>query len=39
VLIVYGTAIALEAGEVHFFDDIYGEDANLSRQLEQKKLR
>jgi hypothetical protein len=25
VLIVYGTAVVEETGEVHFFDDIYGQ--------------
>jgi len=29
VLIVYATAVALETGEVRFFDDIYGFDAQL----------
>lgn len=29
VLIVYATAVALESGEVHFFDDIYGQDRDL----------
>lgn len=29
VLIVYGTAISPEEGEVHFFDDIYGHDKTL----------
>lgn len=33
VLIVYGTAVALENGEVRFFDDIYGYDAELERVL------
>lgn len=33
VLIVYGTAIASEDGEVHFFQDIYGYDARLERLL------
>ena len=30
VLIVYGTAISPEDGEVHFFDDIYGHDKALA---------
>jgi murein L,D-transpeptidase YcbB/YkuD len=33
VLIVYGTAVALENGETHFFEDIYGLDAELSQRL------
>jgi L,D-transpeptidase YcbB len=33
VLVVYGTAVALENGEVHFFDDIYGYDVKLEREL------
>lgn len=33
VLIVYGTALATEAGPVFFFDDIYGYDRRLERQL------
>jgi murein L,D-transpeptidase YcbB/YkuD len=33
VLILYGTAIVLENGEVQFFDDIYGYDADLERTL------
>ncbi len=33
VLIVYGTAVANEAGEVSFFDDIYGHDASLDAVL------
>ena len=28
VLILYGTAIVTESGEVHFFDDIYGLEAD-----------
>lgn len=35
VLIVYGTAIVLEDQMVHFFEDIYGLDAELERTLEQ----
>jgi murein L,D-transpeptidase YcbB/YkuD len=34
VFIVYGTAVATESGTVLFFDDIYGHDASLQRQLE-----
>jgi len=33
VLILYGTAIVDEAGLVHFFDDIYGQDASLEKVL------
>ena len=33
VLVVYGTAMALENGEVLFFDDIYGHDAKLKKLL------
>jgi murein L,D-transpeptidase YcbB/YkuD len=33
VLIVYATAVVLENGEVHFFDDIYGHDAALEKVL------
>lgn len=35
VLIVYATAVALEGGEVRFFPDIYGQDAELAA-LEAK---
>ena len=33
VLIVYGTAVVMEDGQVHFFEDIYGHDAALERAL------
>lgn len=33
VLIVYRTVIVLESGEVQFYDDIYGYDAELERAL------
>ena len=33
VFIVYGTAIAYENGEVHFYNDIYGHDATLDHAL------
>ena len=33
VLIVYATAIVLEDGLVHFYDDIYGHDAALEKAL------
>jgi L,D-transpeptidase YcbB len=35
VLIVYGTAVVTASGEVHFFDDIYGYDAELERVIEK----
>ena len=33
VLIVYGTAVATEAGNVYFFEDLYGNDARLERLI------
>jgi L,D-transpeptidase YcbB len=33
VLIVYGTAVTMEDGEIHFFRDIYGQDAALEQAL------
>lgn len=33
VFIVYGTAIAYENNEVHFYNDIYGHDATLAKAL------
>ncbi|ABF39211.1 Peptidoglycan-binding domain 1 [Candidatus Koribacter versatilis Ellin345] len=33
VLILYGTAVAEEDGSVHFFDDLYGYDADLEKAL------
>ncbi len=35
VLIFYATAVVLEGEEPHFFDDIYGLDADLERALAQ----
>jgi murein L,D-transpeptidase YcbB/YkuD len=35
VLIVYGTAVVLEDGLVHFYDDIYGHDVDLEKVLEK----
>jgi murein L,D-transpeptidase YcbB/YkuD len=35
VLIVYGTAIAKENGQVFFFDDIYGYDKAMAKLFEQ----
>jgi L,D-transpeptidase YcbB len=34
VLILYGTALATEGGSILFFDDIYGYDAKLARDLQ-----
>jgi murein L,D-transpeptidase YcbB/YkuD len=34
VIIVYGTVIVLADGVVHFYDDIYGQDAELDRALQ-----
>jgi L,D-transpeptidase YcbB len=39
VLIVYGTAVVMEDGEVRFFDDIYGHDATLERTLARDDSR
>lgn len=36
VLILYGTAIATEAGKVYFFEDIYGNDLRLANLLAQR---
>ena len=33
VLILYGTAVTADDGSVHFYDDIYGHDANLRKAL------
>jgi murein L,D-transpeptidase YcbB/YkuD len=30
---MYATAVTLENGDVHFFEDIYGEDAALEKEL------
>jgi len=38
VLILYATALATEAGPVMFFDDIYGYDRKLERQLGLKPV-
>lgn len=37
IWIVYGTAVVLEDGRVHFFRDVYGQDVELSEQLDQAK--
>ena len=39
VLILYGTALATEAGPTLFFDDIYGYDSKLERQLGLVPIR
>lgn len=38
ILILYGTAIARENGEVEFYDDIYGYDADLEGALTQSYI-
>jgi L,D-transpeptidase YcbB len=35
VLVLYSTAVVMEDGDVHFFDDIYGLDAELARALQK----
>lgn len=35
VATMYVTAVVLETGEVHFFDDIYGEDAALEKEIAE----
>jgi murein L,D-transpeptidase YcbB/YkuD len=37
VLIFYSTAVVLDGGEAHFYDDIYGLDAELEQILAQRK--
>lgn len=39
VLILYGTALATEAGPILFFDDIYGYDVKPERQLHLTPVR
>jgi L,D-transpeptidase YcbB len=39
VLILYGTALATEAGPTLFFEDIYGYDKKLERQLDLQAVR
>jgi L,D-transpeptidase YcbB len=39
VLIVYDTAVVEENGEIHFFQDIYGHDAELKGQLRKSYAR
>jgi murein L,D-transpeptidase YcbB/YkuD len=36
VLVLYGTAVVMEDGEVHFFEDIYGHDAELEQALARR---
>jgi murein L,D-transpeptidase YcbB/YkuD len=33
ILIVYGTAIVQDDGEIHFYRDVYGHDASLKAAL------
>ena len=35
VLILYGTAVVEEDGSVHFFDDLYGHDAELKALIDK----
>ena len=39
VLVLYGTAIVAEDGEVRFFEDLYGRDAALARALAAERAR
>ena len=39
VLILYSTAVVEPNGDVHFFDDIYGYDAELEQALEEEVNR
>jgi L,D-transpeptidase YcbB len=36
VLFLYSTAVVMEDGEAHFFDDIYGQDAALEQALAER---
>jgi murein L,D-transpeptidase YcbB/YkuD len=36
VLILYGTAVAEEHGSIHFFDDLYGHEANFEKVLAKE---
>ena len=38
VMILYGTALATEAGPVRFFDDLYGHDRRLEQLLELQPI-
>lgn len=37
VVTMYVTAVVLESGEVHFFEDIYGQDAALEKELAEAR--
>jgi murein L,D-transpeptidase YcbB/YkuD len=37
ILILYGSALVEETGEVRFFNDIYGFDASLQTALEHRR--
>jgi murein L,D-transpeptidase YcbB/YkuD len=38
IVIIYSTAVVMQNGEVHFFEDIYGEDRVLEREtVAQRK--
>jgi murein L,D-transpeptidase YcbB/YkuD len=37
VFVLYQTAVALENDVVHFYDDLYGHDAALSRTLRDRR--
>jgi murein L,D-transpeptidase YcbB/YkuD len=39
IVTMYMTAVALESGEVHFFEDIYGEDEALEKELSDVSAR
>lgn len=39
VFVVYGTAVATEAGRVLFFEDIYGHDRSLEALLGLERVR
>jgi murein L,D-transpeptidase YcbB/YkuD len=37
VVLMYATAVVMSNGEVHFFQDIYGEDAVLEKELAARR--
>ena len=39
VVTTYSTAVVMENGEVHFFEDIYGDDAALEKELAAESHR
>ena len=39
VMVLYATALATEAGQVLFFDDIYGHDGRLDALLRARRLK